>query len=66
MTLNALDRKKKETEIMKMRYNISDAEVRIEERLQEIERIKDSIASFEGRIAELESELKQGLKELKK
>lgn len=56
--MNLLDKKKKMAEVMRMKSNIMDAEVQIEERKQEIVRIENKIESFNTRIEELDNELK--------
>jgi len=56
----SLEKKKKEAEIMRMRSNILDAEVQIEERKEEIQRIGNKIETFNNRIEVLEKELIKG------
>jgi len=55
--MSLLETKKKNAEIMRMRSNIMDAEVQIEERKEEIVRIETRIESFKDRITTLEEEL---------
>lgn len=53
-----LEVKKKKVEIMRMHAAKADAEVRVMERMEEIDRIEKSMVTTDERIAELEKELK--------
>lgn len=56
--MDILEKKKKQSELLKMQSNIMDCEIRIEEKLLEIERIKDQVAKFEEHAENLKQLIK--------
>ncbi len=59
MSLSRLDRKKKELELMKVMCAKEEMLFRIEEAMEQIDRIKLNIENQEKRIEELKLELEQ-------
>jgi len=53
----SIEKKKAQLEMMKMDSNIMESEIRIEERLEEIERIKVTISKYNERRDELSQKL---------
>lgn len=58
MAMDALEKKRKEIELMKVRAARMDMELQIDERLADIERIKTNIENQLKREAELEKLIK--------
>ena len=55
----SVELKKIKLELIKMDANIMDAEIRMDERLAEINRIKDSIKAYEDRKKELQEKMEE-------
>lgn len=59
----SIEVKKMKLELIKMDANIMDAEIRIEERLAEIERIKEGIKQYDERREELSLKIEETINE---
>lgn len=54
-----IEAKKVQLEILKMEANIIDAEIRVSEKMAEIDKINDNISKYEERKKELLSKLEE-------
>lgn len=55
--MRPLDYKKKQAQLLKMKSNVMDCEIKIEERKEEMSRLEGQIIKYEEEINKLEAEL---------